>query len=211
MTPPLRILFAAALILPTASWGVIDRNRLFGIDLGGAITASYNNAWSQTTSTDWRLGFGLGAQFNFRLNNMLASVLLGVTKSQLLSQRIDGAKSESICNESYFPGILQMPGPCSMIQVRFSPIYWIQNIGFGISLVYNYLSDITFYGAEIYNTRRSYEALGPVIAFRQSWQRFTLQVAAHFDYAVFSQSPLANQSVQSLQAGVTLYAMYAVY
>lgn len=197
--------------MPTANGAAVSRTRAFGVDIGGAAIASYNSAWSQTTSTDWRLGFGVGAQLNFRLSNAMASVLFSVTKSQLLNQRIDGAKSDTICNEAYFPAIMQMPGPCAMIQVRLSPIYWIQNIGIGISLVYNYLSDITFNGAEIYNTRRSYEALGPVLAFRQSWQRFTLQVATHFDYAVLSQSPLAAQSVQSLQVGVTLYAMYAVY
>lgn len=172
---------------------------------------SYNSAWAETTSTDFRLGFGAAAKADFNLGGDLVSVLFSVTKSQLVSQRIDGSQNTAICSEGYFPAIVQLPGPCSMIQVRLNPLYWFGSWGLGISLTYNYFSDFTFYGAQIYNTRRSSQAIGPVAAYRWTWGKFTLMAAAHFDYQLFGQTPLATQSVKSLQAGVTLYAMYAIF
>ncbi len=172
---------------------------------------SFNSAWAQTTSKDFRLGFGLAAKANFTLGNAPLSLLFNFTKSQAFSQRIDGSANDAICSESYFPEIVKIPGACTAIQVRLSPLYWIDDFGLGISLTYNYFSDITFYGAEVYNTKRSYQGLGPIIAYKKTWNRFTLMGTFHFDYAVFSQSPLVLNSVKSLQTGVTLYAMYAIF
>lgn len=180
-------------------------------DIGGASVFSYNSAWAETTSNDFRLGFGAAAKADFNLGSDVVSVVLNVTKSQLVSQRIDGNQNTAICSEGYFPAIVQMPGPCSMIQVRLNPLYWLGSWGLGISLTYNYFSDFTFYGAQIYNTRRSSQALGPVAAYKWTWGRFTLMAAAHFDYQLFGQTPLATSAVKSLQAGVTLYAMYAIF
>jgi hypothetical protein len=205
---PLRIFFAVILSAGQI-WSASKQSA--SIDIGGATLLTYNSAWSQTTSTNWGLGFGLASQVTLPLGRDSFSLLFNITKSQSFSQRIDGAKNEAICSESYSPEIFKMPGACSMIQVRLSPLYWFHNLGLGISIVYNYFSDITYNGAEIYNTKRSNQALGPVIAFKQTWNRFTLLGALHFEYAIFSQSPLANPSVKSLQAGVTLYAMYAIF
>lgn len=194
--------------LPAGLWGAKGGTL---VEIGSAIPVSYNVAWAQTTGTDWRLGIGVAGSTNIKIGSHSFSLLLNVTKSQLLSQRINGTKNDAICQEGFGTALNQVPGPCSLLQVRLSPFYWLGPWGFGVSIVYNYFSDFTYERTEIYNTKRSNQSLGPTAAFRQSWGWFTLMAAVHFDYAVASQAPSALTNPASLQVGGTIYAMFAIY
>lgn len=198
----------------TTALGAADI-RFTGFSAGLALPATLNVAWSQTSSVDIRTGLGPGAIANFEIDRHKIGLLFSANKSSMLWQRIDGSQNGDICNEGYTRSFFAFPGPCDLLQVRLSPVYWFSqwfgDLGAGVSLVYNYFSNYTFKGAEVYNTKRSYEALGLVGAFKKNWRWFTLVVAVHFDYAILAQSPLINESVKSLQTGVIAYALFKLF
>ena len=201
-----RLVLIFCAFLPVGLWGAKKEN-FNRLEIGIANPLSYNVAWAQTTGTNWGLGFGIAGSTNIKIGSHSFSLLLNVTKSQLLAQRNDGASNAAICREGFNP----LSGPCSLIQVRLSPFYWLGPWGVGVSIVYNYFSDFTYERTEIYNTKRSNQSLGPTAAFRHTWGWFTLMAAVHFDYAVVSQAPSALTNPASLQVGGTIYAMFAIY
>jgi hypothetical protein len=206
------ILIAACTLLVGQSPLVAAEISLRSIGLGAGLPVTYNSARAQTTASDFRFGLALAGIANLSVSGKPVSLMFAFSKAQLLSQHIDGTQNSNICSEAYSQAFFSFPGNCTLLQFRLTPLIWFQDFGAGFSMVYNYFSDYSFKGSRVYNTRWSNAALGLVGAYRKTRGKFTLMATIHIDYALISTTLIEpRQSVRALQAGVTLYAIYAIF
>lgn len=196
-----------------------SRGFLQRIELGLGIPLTYNTANANTTTKEFRIGPAIAAHADFYLAQQHFSLLASFSKSQIMWSREDGSKNPDICNETLSKSLVSFPGYCAQYQARLQPLWWFdkpqqQSLAVGLSFVYNHFTDISYKGSRIYNTKWAYEALGIVGAYRVQRGRFSLMATAHFDFGLFSQTATIMtpaQNIQGLQAGVTIYGMYALY
>lgn len=184
------------------------------LELGLGIPFSYNTANATTTNKDLRTGLAVAAKADFFLWQQNLSLMVTFSKAQAMWSREDGLKNTDVCNETFSMSLASFPGYCTQYQARLQPLLWFQSIAVGISFVYNHFTDISFKGSHIYNTKWAYGALGIVGGFRINRGRFSLLALANLDYGIFSQTATVmtpTQSIQGVQAGLTIYGMYALY
>lgn len=195
------------------------RGFLQRIELGLGIPLTYNTANANTTTKEFRIGPAIAAHADFNIAQQHFSLLASFSKNQIIWSREDGSKNPDICNETLSMSFVSFPGYCTQYQARLQPLWWLdkpqqQSLGVGLSFIYNHFTDISYRGSRIYNTKWAYEALGVVVAYRVQRGRSSFMATAHFDFGLFSQTATIMtpaQNIQGLQAGVTIYGMYAFY
>jgi hypothetical protein len=217
------LLFSAPLLAqagdkpPAPATRVLQR-----LELGLGIPFSYNTANATTTTKELRTGPAIAAKADFFLWQQNLSLMASFSKTQVVWSREDGSKNPDICNETFSMAMMSFPGYCTQYQARLQPLLWFQSAnqpwlnGFavGLSFAYNHFTDISYKGSRIYNTKWAYGALGAVVGYRIIRGKFSLLAFLHFDYGLFSQTATIMtpaQNIQGVQAGVTIYGMYALF
>lgn len=190
-------------------------------ELGLGIPLTYNTANATTTTKEFRTGLAIAAKADFFLWQQHFSLLASFSKTQNqeLWSREDGSKNSEICKETFSLALVSFPGYCAQYQARLQPMWWFSEVGqhslaVGLSFVYNHFTDISYKGSRIYNTKWAYEALGIAGGYRFQQGRFSFLATAHFDFGLISQTATVmtpTQNIQGLQAGVTIYGMFALF
>lgn len=192
------------------------------LELGLGMPFTYNTANATTTTKELRTGPAIAAKADFFLWQQHLSLMASFSKTQVMWSREDGTKNPDICSETFSMALMSFPGYCTQYQARLQPLLWFDSArqpwlnGFavGLSFAYNHFTDISFKGSRIYNTKWAYGALGAVVGYRIVRGRFSLLAFLHFDYGIFSQTATImtpTQKIQGVQAGVTIYGMYALF
>lgn len=199
------------------------RGFLQRIELGLGIPLTYNTANANTTTKEFRTGPAIAAHADFHIAQQHFSLLASFSKNQVLWLREDGSKNPDICSETFSMSLMSFPGYCTQYQARLQPMWWFDSprgraslisMGAGLTFAYNHFTDISYKGSRIYNTKWAYESLGLVAGVRIQQGKFAFMATVHFDYGLFSQTATImtpTQNIQGLQAGVTIYGMYALY
>lgn len=208
----MRILFTGLLFAVAGPAMALQSHPATHFFMGGLIPFTYNTSWSQTSSTDLRLGAGLAARAEFQFGRLPLAIIASLSKSQLLTQRIAGEKNTALCREQANWGdtLVSFPGPCTLYTTRLALLYRLGPWEFGLSGIYNYTTDLTFSGSRIYNTRWASEGFGAMAGYHYTLGRFSLGLYANFDYLPFSQT-LAGQPIKATQAGASIYAMFRIF
>lgn len=191
-------------------------------ELGLGFPFSYNTANATTTTKEWRTGPAIAAKVDLFLWQQNLSLMASFSKTQVMWSREDGTKNPDICSETFSMALMSFPGYCTQYQARLQPLLWLHSVhqpwlnsfAVGLSFAYNHITDISFKGSRIYNTKWAYGALGAVVGYRIIRGRFSLLAFLHFDYGIFSQTATImtpTQKIQGVQAGVTVYGMYALF
>lgn len=192
------------------------------LELGLGIPFTYNTANATTTTKEWRTGPAIAAKVDLFLWQQNLSLMASFSKTQVMWSREDGTKNPDICSETFSMALMSFPGYCTQYQARLQPLLWLHSVhqpwlnsfAVGLSFAYNHITDISFKGSRIYNTKWAYGALGAAVGYRIIRGRFSLLAFLHFDYGIFSQTATVmtpTQKIQGVQAGVTVYGMYALF
>lgn len=192
------------------------------LEIGIGVPLTYNTANATTTTKEFRTGPAIAAKADFFLWQQHLSVMASFSKTQAIWSREDGSKNPDVCSETFSMSLMSFPGYCMQYQARLQPMLWLDSphqpwlngFAVGLSFAYNYFTDISYKGSRIYNTKWAYGALGALVGYRVIRGRFSMLAFLHFDYGLFSQTATIMtpaQNIQGLQAGVTIYGMYALY
>lgn len=182
------------------------------ISIGGFIPLTYNSATSQTTLTDAKTGIGIAANLDTVVKGYDMSFMLSASRTQQFYMRPDGANNANLCQEKFFPQIFAVPGTCGQYQVRAQALAWFHNFGAGLALVYNYLTDFSFKGSEVYNSKWSYGAAGILAGYRWQFGRIRFVALANFDYQLWYATAMQpNPQLSAWQIGGSFYVLYAAF
>jgi len=191
-------------------------------EIGLGVPLTYNTANATTTTKEFRTGPAVAVKADFFLWQQHLSLMAAFSKTQVIWSRQDGTKNPDICNETFAMALVSFPGYCTQYHARLQPLLWFESTrmtwlnGFavGLSFAYNHFTDISYKGSRIYNTKWAYGALGAVVGYRVITGRFSVLAFLHFEYGLFSQTTTIMtpaQNIQGVQAGITIYGMYALF
>lgn len=172
---------------------------------------NYTIATALATGTDLHLGFGVatGAEFSAFGEQFAASIALQ-RSARLTGNPANDGSNAVLCRENFFSAYFTLPGPCMQYQLRLHGIWLYQNWGIGLTYAYNYHTDFTYKGAQIFNTRWAFHSLGPAAGYHWNFGRFQLSAFLYLDIGIYSVT-LSGQKVQAFQPGITIYGLYALF